>query len=280
MVDGRQGRRLEVVVVTHWPTRRWMTGFLKKVRNRLAAAGGPLVRGITTDGRSIYPVAVASAFPGVPHQVCLFHVLQAFFDQILKAYATVRRELKSQLPRLPRGRPRKGQVQRQARIKRRLKVRRTVLSQHRYLLVKRRLTDRDRRLLRQMGRGLRRLVEAIYGLFDRRCRKVTALKKLARLRRRVARLGPWASNLQRHFWPDLERALNVLDHPDLPATSNAVERANRGYRKMQKSIYRVRTLKAIRGRIALDLLREELAPEQQRLLERLHQQRQEERTYR
>jgi hypothetical protein len=42
-------------------------------------------------------------------------------------------------------------------------------------------------------------------------------------------------------------------------TSNAVERGNRRYRKMQKTVYRVRTQSHITGRIALDMLRESQA---------------------
>ncbi len=37
------------------------------------------------------------------------------------------------------------------------------------------------------------------------------------------------------------------------------ERGNRRYRKMQKTVYRVRTKRAIEGRLALDLLREKQA---------------------
>ena len=50
-----------------------------------------------------------------------------------------------------------------------------------------------------------------------------------------------------------------LDERLLGATSNAVERGNRRYRKMQKTVYRVRTQRAIEGRLALDLLRERQA---------------------
>ena len=56
--------------------------------------------------------------------------------------------------------------------------------------------------------------------------------------------------------PDLEKALEFLDEKLLGTTSNAVERGNRRYRKMQKTVYRVRTERAIEGRLALDLLRE------------------------
>ena len=51
----------------------------------------------------------------------------------------------------------------------------------------------------------------------------------------------------------------VLGRAAAGATSNAVERGNRRYRKMQKTVYRVRTQRAIEGRLALDLLREQHA---------------------
>jgi hypothetical protein len=47
-----------------------------------------------------------------------------------------------------------------------------------------------------------------------------------------------------------------LDERLMGATSNAVERGNRRYRKMQKTVFRVRTQQAIEGRLALDLQRE------------------------
>jgi hypothetical protein len=50
--------------------------------------------------------------------------------------------------------------------------------------------------------------------------------------------------------------LVFLDERLMGATSNAVERGNRRYRKMQKAVYRVRTQEAIEGRLAMDLLRE------------------------
>lgn len=47
-----------------------------------------------------------------------------------------------------------------------------------------------------------------------------------------------------------------MDDRLLPATSNAVARGNRRHRKMQKSVYRVRTHVTLNGRMALDLFRE------------------------
>ena len=61
--------------------------------------------------------------------------------------------------------------------------------------------------------------------------------------------------------PNLEKALTFLDDKLLPATSNAVERSNRCYRKAQKSIYSVRTAEHIRQRIALDMQPDQQAPD-------------------
>jgi hypothetical protein len=49
------------------------------------------------------------------------------------------------------------------------------------------------------------------------------------------------------FSPTLEKALTFLDDKLLPSTSQAVERGNRRYRKMQKSVYRVRPQAQIRA---------------------------------
>ena len=95
--------------------------------------------------------------------------------------------------------------------------------------------------------------------FDRRCRMATALAKLEKLRARLRRFGRLRKVLKKLLAPGLEKALVFLDERLLGATSNAVERGNRRYRKMQKTVYRVRTQRAIEGRLALDLLREQHA---------------------
>ena len=70
--------------------------------------------------------------------------------------------------------------------------------------------------------------------------------------------------------PNLEKALTFLDDRLLGATSNAVERGNRRYRKMQKTVYRVRTESGINGRIALDLQRESRARDRMEAARTLH----------
>jgi len=52
------------------------------------------------------------------------------------------------------------------------------------------------------------------------------------------------------------RTTTTRDDKLLPATSNAVERGNRRDRKMQKTVYRVRTQEHLHSRIAIDMLRD------------------------
>ncbi len=119
-------------------------------------------------------------------------------------------------------------------------------------------------------RTLRGVMDEAYRLFDRRCRSDTALEKLARLRRRVRRFKWIGKTLQRLFSPNLEKALTFLDDKLLPSTSNAVERGNRRHRKMQKTVYRVRTRSHISSRIALDMEREERTQQRDRTTVTLH----------
>jgi hypothetical protein len=93
---------------------------------------------------------------------------------------------------------------------------------------------------------------------------------LATLRRRLLRFPQGGTTLKKLFSPTLEKALTFLDDTRLPATSNAVERGNRRYRKMQKSVYRVRTQEQIRARLALDMWREAQAEGRQQTLALLH----------
>ena len=113
-------------------------------------------------------------------------------------------------------------------------------------------------------------MEEVYRLFDRRCRTETALAKLARLRGRVRRFRRVGQALKALSSPTLEKALVFLDDRLPGATSNAVERGNRRYRKMQKTVYRVRTESAINGRIALDLQRERRAQDRTATARSLH----------
>lgn len=276
VVDNRRCRRLLYEVLEHPPTHDDLRRFLGRLKAVLDARGLKL-SGITTDASPLYPVPLAEIFGDVPHQICRFHIIAELTKAVLKAVTKVRKEILARRPQLPRGRPKKGDARRQAQIKKRLQQRATELSDGRYLFVQRELTATERKKLKQISRSqpqlrtLREIMEEVYRLFDRRRRTATALKKLGRLRSRVRRFKQVGRTLKKIFSPALDKALTFLDDRCLPATSNAVERGNRRHRKMQKSVYRVRTCALLKGRMALDLLREAQLPDGRLTLRLLHE---------
>jgi hypothetical protein len=191
--------------------------------------------------------------------------------------ASARKGLAATQPKLPRGRPSTQAAKAAARTKKRLAAQGAALFAARYLFVQRHLNKTERKTLWRVSRGvpqlrvLRAIIEQVYALFDRRCRTQTALAKLAKLRRHVQRFTTLGDTLKKLFAPTLEKALTFLDDTLLPSTSNAVERGNRRYRKMQHNVYRVRTHAQIRARLALDMWREAQAEGRQQTLASLHQ---------
>ena len=260
IVDNHTYRRLTYRVLDHSPNAQDITSFLKAFRKQLDGRG-LMLRGITTDGSALYPGPLALVFNGVPHQICCFHVIKELTLSILHALARVRKEMKAKLPPVPRGRPRKDRRRRVQHILRE-QQRINELFENRYLFVIHHLSPSGRRTLQRITRSLpqlrvlREIMDQVYGLFDRRCRTDTALEKLARLRRRVQRFKEVGKTLTKLYSPNLQKALSFLDDKLLPSTSNAVERGNRRHRKMQKTVYRVRTQRSLEQRMALDLLRE------------------------
>jgi hypothetical protein len=261
IVDNRTFKRLVYQVLDHDPTHADIKMFFGRFQTALEARG-LFLKGITTDGSSLYPEPIATVFGDVPHQICTFHVLKEVTKAVLSAVAKLRKGLASEAPELGRGRPSSKVAKQAARRKKRIEEKVGALFEHRYFFVRRHLTASQRKTLAQITRGqpqlrtLRGLMEEVYRLFDRRCRMATALAKLARLRTRLRRFVQLREVLKKLFLPGLEKALVFLDETLLGATSNAVERGNRRYRKIQKTVYRVRTQRAIEARLALDLLRE------------------------
>jgi hypothetical protein len=275
IVDNRTFKRLSYQVLDHDATGADVVAFFRRFDAALKARG-LILKGITTDGSSLYPDAIATVFGSVPHQLCTFHVLKEVTKAVLSAVAKLRKDLAASAPKLPRGRPGSKAARRLARRKKRIERKIGALFEHRYLFVRHHLTDSERKTLARITRGqpqlrkLRGLMEEVYRLFDRRCRTATALAKLARLRTRLRRFVRLREVLKKLFLPGLEKALVFLDEKLLGATSNAVERGNRRYRKMQKSVYRVRTQRSIEARLALDLFRERQARSRAETTKTLH----------
>lgn len=275
IVDNRTFRRLIYEVLDHDPTHADIERFFRTFQAALQRHE-LVLRGITTDGSALYPEPISKVFGDVPHQLCEFHVIKEPTKAVLRAGAKIRRELAATKPQLGRGRPSSIAARKAARHRKRIERKVGDLFQHRYLFVQHALTPSQRRTLVRITRGrpelrtLRDIMDEVYRLFDRRCRSDTALEKLAGLRRRVRRFKWIGKTLQKPSSSNLEKALTFLDDKLLPSTSNAVERGNRRHRKMQKTVYRVRTKPHISSRIALDMEREERATQRDLTTQTLH----------
>jgi len=277
-VDNRQYKRILYEVLDHDPCHDEIDAFLGRLKAALDERNVAL-KGITTDGSALYPEPIRTVFGAVPHQLCTFHMIKDLTKGVLKAVAKERERLAQSKPTLKRGRPssKDKAARRRARKSKSIQQKMSDLFQDRFLFVKRHVTPSERKRLLHMTRGLphlrklREIMEHMYALFDRRCRTQTALDKLKKLRQWVKRFTWIGDTLKKVFSPHLEKALTFLDDKLLPATSNAVERGNRRHRKMQKSVYRVRSKVCLEGRIALDMMRESRAEGREQTTEALHQ---------
>jgi hypothetical protein len=261
IVDNHTFKRLLYQVLTHDPEQKDIAAFLHRVEQALRQ-GGLVLRGVTTDGSPLYPEPVQAVFGEVPPQICTCHILKELTKALLPAVAQERKPLAARKPQGKRGRPATSIAKRLVRQRQRVQQKIADLFERRSLFVQRDLTRAQRRTLPQITRGvphlraLRAIMEEVYRLLDRRCRTDTALAKLAPLRRRVRRFTHAGKLLSKLHSPNLDKALMFLDDKLLPPTSNAVERGNRRHRKMQKTVYRVRTREHVTNRIALDMLRD------------------------
>jgi hypothetical protein len=278
IVDNRTFKRLLYQVLDHDPDHQDIAAFFHRFRMSLRLRGLAL-QGVTTDASPLYPEPLQQVFGNVPHQICEFHILKELTKAILRAAAQVRKKLSAQKPTGQRGRPTTTAAKRIARRRQRLQQRVADLFEHRHLFVQHDLTPAERRTLQNITRGLpqlrtlRGLMEEVYRLFDRRCRTDTALAKLAKLRQRIRRFKQVGKILNKLRSPNLDKALTFLDDKLFPSTSNAVERGNRRHRKMQKTVYRVRTQEHIHNRIALDMLRDSQTDDRTDTIKTLHHKR-------
>jgi hypothetical protein len=278
LVDNHTYKRRLYQVLEHPPDHSDIIAFLRRFPMALRLRGLAL-RGVTTDGSPLYPEPLPTVFGEVPHQICEFHVLKELTKASLRAVAQGRKDLAARKPPLKRGRPSTRAAKHAGRYRERLQQKIGDLFAHRSLFAQHDLTPAERRTLPHLTHGLpqlrtlRAIMEEVYRLFERRCRTDTALAKLAHLRQRVRRYKHVGKVLSKLFSPNLDKALTFLDDKLLPSTSNAVERGNRRHRKMQKTVYRVRTQKHLHNRIALDMLRDSQKDGRTDTLTTLHRER-------
>jgi hypothetical protein len=236
------------------------------------------VRGITTDGSPRYPTILAEVGSGVRHQIGAFPVRQEIHQAVRHARAKWRKQRAATLPRRPRGRPGKD-PHTPTRKGWRHKHRGTDRFEYRHRFGRHHpdAADRERLRTRTRGRGQRRVRRGIRDevdrLFDRRGKAAPALAQLPTLRPRVRRFQQLGKSLDPLRSPTWENARGFLDDKRLPATRNAVERANRRFRQARRSISRARTTRHLEQRIARGLPREQQAEGRTRTTETLHRSR-------
>jgi hypothetical protein len=277
-VDAHRQRRLHYEVLDHDPTRVDLLGFLARRHDQIRARGR-VVRGITTDGSPLYPEPIALVLPGVPHQVCAFHIRKELTKAVLRVLAQLRKHSAERKPKLPRGRPRNTATDRTLhRQTRAIGQRVAALFEHRHRFVRHQRNAAERKLLPWLVHSDRQLRAARHHGRGR-----SVVRPAMPDRHGPGPVDPVASagaalpelgeSLDQLHSPNREKALTFLDDKELPATSNAVERGNRRHRKMQKTVYRVRKPETLQGRLALDRQREQQASGRQETLDALHQER-------
>ncbi len=228
IVDNRTFKRLSYQVLDHDPNHRDIEAFFRRFHAALEARGLSL-KGITTDGSSLYPEPIATAFGEVPHQLCTVPTSSRKSRKAVLGARMLRWGLAAAAPTLARGRPGSKAAKRAARLKKRIERKVSELFEHRYLFVRHHLTACERKTLARITTAslapapLRGLME-VYRLFDRRCRTDTALAKLARLRARL-HSSDSGKVLKKLFLPGLEKAAGV---PGREVAGGDVERSGAG----------------------------------------------------
>jgi hypothetical protein len=147
VVDNRRYNRLVFRVLEHDPTPDDMLGFLSGFQGQLDRRDLS-VRGITTDGSSLYPKVLKELGPEVRHQIGEFHVLKEITQAVLHALAKLRTRMTAPIPKQPRGRPRQerqGQAGLLAQQQRRV----AELFEHRYRFVRHHLSPAQQQQLRE-----------------------------------------------------------------------------------------------------------------------------------
>lgn len=274
IVDNLRFRRLVCCVVDKSQVNQATVLKLFRQFQTMPEQRGLTLAGITTDGSSLYPQAIAEVFGTVPHQVCHFHVIALLTKAAREAAVHLYKQRMAQLPKRKRGRPSQGAESQAAQQVKAAREKLRELYRHRYTLVAGAPEPEKLAELLELLPAypeiaqVRDLMQQVYALYQ--CPSGSAaLAQLTALRVQAAALAVPALAAVLNG-PCIAKSLVFLDHPPLPSTSNAVERSNRRHRKMQQSVYRVRAQRQLTRRVALDLLREERALGIQECLPTLH----------
>ena len=99
-----------------------------------------LVCGVTTDGSPLYPDPLALIFPGVPHQVCEFHILKELTKVVLRVVARIANAWRSSPEAAPRAAVGIPEARRKVLRAKRIERRVAELFEHRHLFVRHHLS--------------------------------------------------------------------------------------------------------------------------------------------
>jgi transposase-like protein len=220
---------------------------------------------VVTDGSPLYPALLAELWPGVRHQLCVFHVLKDINAKVLEAVRRLRRRMArrgNRGRRRKRGRPTKSGARRKGLTN---KAKAHYVFKRRYLIVKRRdnFTDQERDdLTTMLGylpelATLRSFVDRVYGLFEDGqsshrawCRRAALLRsaEFASVPELTEAMGMLAA----------EKFAKMIAFLSSPAgqgvrTNNHVERTNRRLRFLEKVRYKWRRRRTLVRFIVLTL---------------------------
>jgi hypothetical protein len=214
IVDNRTYKRLFYRVLEHSPKQGDIEDFFGCFQAVLQARQ-LVVKGITTDGSSLYPAALSEVFGEVPHQLCQFHIVRDINQAVLSAIAPVRKSLTARTPKVGRGRP-TAKTRKLVRQGQRLERKVADLFTYRHLFVQRHLTASEQDTLQRLTRGLphlralREIMDEVYRLFDRRCRTETALTFVASLTPACPTVYPVAPSAENTLLDQSRKGLDLL----------------------------------------------------------------------
>ena len=238
-----------------------VTGFFASLKDI-----GITPEAVVTDRSSLYPKALAAVWKGCRHQLCRFHWTKDVTTEVVRGIRDYRESLPKAPKRAKTGRPSKAEapdVHKAAAAR----SARDDVRKGRFLLVTRpeNLDESGSKRLAELLAShpplavIRAFIVEFYGLLDRKPRPAEAKRRWRAL----------TTNPAYQACPHLAAALAVvadektfdqvclyLRYDNLDATSNEVERDNRGFRRRQNAHYRLRDQKSLRVMLDRRLLRD------------------------
>jgi len=237
-----------------------VTAFFRKLRDL-----GIEPEVVVTDDSNLYPKALKAVWAFVRHQLCRFHWTKNIVQEVLGGIRNYRESLPKPPKRAKRGRPaaREAAAQQQVAASR---AARDEVRKGRTLLVTRRehLDDQRKERLELLLANhpdlvvVRNFMDEFYGLFNGQPRpKVAKARWQALIGQPDYTASPILTGALQILQDEakFDQVALFLQFENLNSTSNDVERDNRGFRKAQKTRYRVRSKGSLQALLDRRLIR-------------------------